>query len=169
MKLNTLSDLLHHELKELYSAESQLVEALPTLVEAATNADLKAGFADHLKQTKGHVERLLKIGDTLGVMLTGHNCQAMEGLIKEGAEIIEGTAEAGVRDAGLIGAAQAVEHFEIAGYGTARALALQLGHEDIAQILGDTLKEEKKTDANLTELAESAVNKEADAVRRKAA
>ena len=163
MKLNSLNDLLHHELKDLYSAENQLVKALPKMAKAATNADLKAGFEEHLEQTKGHVKRLDQIGEQLGIKLTGHKCKAMEGLIEEGAELIDEDAEDSVRDAGLIGAAQRVEHYEMAGYGTARALAEKLGHEDIAEILGETLEEERATDAKLTELAESAVNVEAGA------
>jgi len=163
MKLQTLNDLLHHELKDLYSAENQLVKALPKMAKAATNADLKAGFEEHLEQTKGHVERLDQIGEQLGMKLTGHKCKAMEGLIEEGAELIGEDAEDSVRDAGLIGAAQRVEHYEMAGYGTARALAQKLGHDDVADILGETLEEEKATDAKLTELAESAVNAEAGA------
>lgn len=163
MKLNTLADLLHHELKDLYSAENQLVEALPEMAEAATNPQLKAGFEEHLEQTMGHVERLEEIAEKLGLKLGGHKCKAMEGLIKEGSELIEEDADERVRDAGLIGAAQRVEHYEIAGYGTARALARRLGHEEVADILTETLNEEKDTDMKLTELAESAVNAEAQA------
>jgi ferritin-like metal-binding protein YciE len=162
MKLNTLADLLHHELKDLHSAEKQLVEALPKMAEAATNPDLKAGFEDHLEQTKGHVERLDEIAEILALKLTGHKCKAMKGLIEEGADLIEEDADESVRDAGLIGAAQRIEHYEIAGYGTARALALRLDHEEVADILAETLNEEKETDAKLTELAESAVNAEAN-------
>lgn len=165
MKLNTIEALFHHELKDLYSAENQLVKALPKMAKAATNPDLKAGFEEHLEQTKGHVERLEKIADQLGVKLSGHKCKAMEGLIEEGAELIGEDAEDSVRDAGLIGAAQRVEHYEIAGYGTARALAQQIGHSDIADILTETLEEEKATDVKLTELAESAVNAEAGAAQ----
>jgi len=161
MKLNTLADLLHHELKDLYSAENQLVKALPKMAKAATNPDLKAGFEEHLEQTKGHVERLSQIAETLGIKLAGHKCKAMEGLVEEGAELIGEDAEDSVRDAGLIGAAQRVEHYEMAGYGTAKALALKLGHDDVAGILDETLQEEKETDEKLTELAESAVNAEA--------
>ncbi len=163
MKLNTLEDLFHHELKDLYSAENQLVKALPKMAKAATNAELKAGFEEHLEQTKGQVERLDQIAEQLGKKLTGHKCKAMEGLVEEGADLIGEDAEDSVRDAGLIGAAQRVEHYEIAGYGTARALAMRLGHDDIAALLGETLEEEKETDAKLTELAESAVNAEAEA------
>ena len=163
MKLNTIEDLFHHELKDLYSAENQLVKALPKMAKAATNEELKAGFEEHLEQTKGHVERLDRIAEQLGVKLTGHKCKAMEGLIEEGAELIEEDAEDSVRDAGLIGAAQRVEHYEMAGYGTARALAQRLGHEDIADLLEQTLEEERATDEKLTDLAESAVNAEAAA------
>ena len=158
MKLSTLEDLLHHELKDLYSAENQLVEALPKMAEAASNADLKAGFEEHLEETKNHVERLKKIAEIIDKELTGHKCKAMEGLIEEGSELISEDAEDTVRDAGLIGAAQRVEHYEIAGYGTARALAVQLGHDEIADLLDETLEEEKATDAKLTELAETAIN-----------
>src|SRR3979409_160200 len=161
MKLNTLEDLLHHELKDLFSAENQLVKALPKMAKAATDPDLKAGFEEHLEQTKNHVERLDQIAEQFGKGLSGHKCKAMEGLIEEGAELINEDAEDSVRDAGLIGAAQRVEHYEIAGYGTARALASRLGHEEIASLLEETLEEEKETDKKLTELAESAVNAEA--------
>jgi len=161
MKLNTLDDLLLQELKDLYSAEKQLVKALPKMAKAATNEDLSAGFEEHLEQTKGHVERLDQIAEELGVKLTGHKCKAMEGLIEEGAELIEEDGEDSVKDAGLIGAAQRVEHYEIAGYGTARSLAEKLGHKKIAKLLAKTLEEEKETDEKLTELAESAVNVEA--------
>ena len=163
MKLQTLQDLLHHELKDLYSAENQLVKALPKMAKAAKNAELTAGFEEHLEQTKGHAERLEKIAEALGVKLGGHKCKAMEGLIEEGSELIAEDAEDSVRDAGLIGAAQRVEHYEIAGYGTAKALAEKLGHEDVAGLLDLTLQEEKETDAKLTALAESAVNVEAQA------
>jgi ferritin-like metal-binding protein YciE len=161
MKLETLQDLFHHELKDLYSAENQLVKALPKMAKAAANEELKAGFEEHLEQTKGHVGRLNKIGKSLDLKLTGHKCKAMEGLIEEGAELISEDAEPSVKDAGLIGAAQRVEHYEIAGYGTARALAAKLGHDEAVKLLGATLEEEKATDQKLTELAESAVNEEA--------
>lgn len=161
MKLNTIEDLLHHELKDLHSAEMQLVKALPKMAKAATNDDLRAGFEEHLQQTKGHVQRLDKIGGMLGKKLTGHKCKAMEGLVEEGAELISEDAADTVRDAGLIGAAQRVEHYEMAGYGTAACLARQLGHDDVAAILEETLQEEKDTDAKLTELAESVINVEA--------
>ena len=158
MKLNTIEDLFHHELKDLYSAENQLVKALPKMAKAASNEELKAGFEEHLEQTKGHVERLDEIARSLDIKLTGHKCKAMEGLVEEGAELISEDAEPSVRDAGLIGAAQRVEHYEMAGYGTAVALATQLGHKDAVKLLQQTLQEEKDTDAKLTELAESSIN-----------
>jgi ferritin-like metal-binding protein YciE len=154
--------LLLHELKDLYSAENQLVKALPKMAKAATNEQLKAGFEEHLEQTMGHVERLIEIGEILGKKLTGHKCKAMEGLVEEGSELISEDADDAIRDAGLIGAAQRVEHYEIAGYGTARTLAQHLGHEDIAELLEQTLDEEKETDEKLTELAETAITAEVE-------
>jgi ferritin-like metal-binding protein YciE len=161
MKLKTLQDLFIHELKDLYSAETQLVKALPKMAKAATHDDLKAGFEQHLEETKTHVERLNQIAEMCETKLTGHKCKAMQGLIEEGSDLIDEDAEDTVRDAGLIGAAQRVEHYEIAGYGTARALAQQLGHDEAAGLLGETLEEEKATDEKLTDLAESIVNVEA--------
>jgi ferritin-like metal-binding protein YciE len=165
MKLKTLEDLLLHELKDLYSAEHQLLKALPKMAKAATNEDLKAGFEEHFEQTKGHAERLDKIAEILDKKLTGHKCKAMEGLVEEGSELISEDAEDAIRDAGLIGAAQRVEHYEIAGYGTARSIARHLGHEDIADILEETLEEEKETDEKLTELAETALAAEIENAR----
>jgi ferritin-like metal-binding protein YciE len=161
MKLKTLEDLFHHELKDLYSAETQLVKALPKMAKAATNDELRAGFEEHLEQTKGHVERLDQIAEICGFKLAGHKCKAMEGLVEEGAELISEDADPAVRDAGLIGAAQRVEHYEIAGYGTAAALGRQLDHGEAVELLEATLEEEKETNDKLTELAESAVNAEA--------
>lgn len=158
MKLNTLEDLFHHELRDLYSAEKQLVQALPKMAKAAMNLELAAGFEQHLEETRTHVNRLEQIGQELGVNLGGHVCRAMEGLVKEGAELISEDADDNVRDAGLIGAAQRVEHYEIAAYGTARALALRLDLQKAAEVLAQTLEEEKATDEKLTALAESTVN-----------
>jgi len=155
MKLKTIEDLLHHELKDLFSAENQLVKALPKMAKAANNEELKEGIEEHLEQTKTHVERLEKIAEILDIKLSGMTCKAMKGLVEEGSEMIAEDAEMHVKDAGLIGAAQRVEHYEIAGYGTAKALALQLGHEDVADLLEETLNEEKETDAKLTEIAEA--------------
>lgn len=161
MKLQTLQDLFVHELKDLYSAENQLIKALPKMAKAATNDELRAGFEEHLEETKNHVTRLEQIAATCECKLTGHRCKAMEGLIEEGSELISEDAADSVRDAGLIGAAQRVEHYEIAGYGTARALAERLGYDEAVQLLTETLEEEKATDEKLTNLAESAVNEEA--------
>ncbi len=161
MKLTTLEDLFQHELKDLYSAENQLVKALPKMAKAASHEELKAGFTEHLQQTKVHVERLQEIGKSLGVSLTGHKCKAMEGIVEEGSDLISEDAEDTVRDVGLIGAAQRVEHYEISAYGTARVIALHLGYEDVANLLGETLQEEKMTDQKLTQLAETAINAEA--------
>ncbi|MGV3662312.1 MAG: ferritin-like domain-containing protein [Prosthecobacter sp.] len=163
MKLNTLEDLLHHELKDLYSAEKQLTKALPRMAKAADNAELRKGFELHLQQTHGHVARLEQIAEGWGKSLGRHKCKAMEGLLEEGKELISEEANEDVRDAGLIGAAQRVEHYEIAGYGTARALAARLGLADAASLLQQTLDEERETDEKLTELARSMVNEAAAA------
>jgi ferritin-like metal-binding protein YciE len=161
MKLKTLEDLLHHELRDLYSAETQLLKALPQMARAAAHESLRTGFEQHLTQTNDHIERLQQIAGILNIKVTGLKCKAVSGLIEEGADLIHEEAESAVRDAGLIGAAQRVEHYEIAGYGTARSLAELLGHDDVARLLEDTLQEEKETDSLLTELAESAINVEA--------
>ncbi|MGV3660242.1 MAG: ferritin-like domain-containing protein [Prosthecobacter sp.] len=161
MKLNSLTDLFQHEIKDLYSAEKQLVKALPKMAKAATNPDLAAGFEEHLAETQEHVNRLEQISKDLGFSLGRHKCKAMEGLIEEGADLIEEDAQENVRDAGLIGAAQRVEHYEIAGYGTARTLAMQLDLKAAADLLGLTLEEEKATDIKLSKLAANTVNVEA--------
>ena len=157
MTKNSLRELYVDELKDLLSAENQLTKALPKMAKAATNAHLRKGFEEHLQQTEGHVQRLEQIGEKLGIKLTGLKCKAMEGLVAEGAEMINEDAEDAIKDAGLIGAAQRVEHYEIAGYGTAKSLAQHLGHEDVAKILEQTLQEEKETDQKLTKLAESEI------------
>ncbi|HEY1052151.1 MAG TPA: ferritin-like domain-containing protein [Prosthecobacter sp.] len=161
MKLNSLTDLFQHEIKDLYSAEKQLVKALPKMAKAATNAELAAGFEAHLAETQEHVNRLEQISTDLGFSLGRHKCKAMEGLIEEGADLIAEDAQENVRDAGLIGAAQRVEHYEIAGYGTARTLALQLDLKAAAELLSLTLEEEKATDVKLSKLAANTVNVEA--------
>jgi len=163
MKLNNIADLLHQELKDLYSAETQILKALPKMAKAASHEELIAGFEEHLEQTKGHVTRLEKSAELLGLKLTGHKCKAMEGLVEEGAEMIDEDAEDSVRDAGLIGAARRVEHYEMAGYGTAQALAVALGHTEVADLLGETLEEERETEAKLTDLAESVIVPDAPA------
>jgi ferritin-like metal-binding protein YciE len=161
MKLKNLEELFLYELKDLFSAETQLVKALPKMVKAATNRQLREGFQMHLEQTKEHVTRLEQIGTQLGKSLTGHKCKAMEGLVEEAAELIEDQGDTAVRDAGLIGAAQRVEHYEIAGYGTARTLAQHFDQHEIADLLNKTLEEERDTDMRLTKMAESTINMEA--------
>jgi ferritin-like metal-binding protein YciE len=154
-----LKELYIDELKDLFNAENQLVKALPKLAKAATSQDLRGGFEEHLEQTKGHVERLESIFKSLGENPKGKKCKGMEGLVEEGSEAIE-EYEGPVRDVALIGAAQRVEHYEMAGYGTVVALAKQLGKDKHADLLHKTLKEEKETDAKLTELSET-INAEA--------
>jgi ferritin-like metal-binding protein YciE len=162
MKLETLDDLYVHELRDLYSAENQLVKALPKMAKAASNPQLQEAFEEHLEQTRGHVERLEKIFDELDVSPRGKKCAGMEGLIDEGKEMLEEDASPEVLDAALIAAAQRVEHYEIAGYGTARTYARMLGHDRAAKLLQETLDEEGETDKKLTELAENIVNAEAE-------
>lgn len=158
MKLETLKDLYFHELKDLYSAEKQLIRALPKMAKAATNEELAAGFKEHLEQTKEHAARLEKVLSSHDQTTRGPKCKGMEGLIKEGEEIIEEEADDEVRDAGLISAAQRVEHYEIAGYGCARTYAELLGDKSGAKILQTTLDEEADTDKKLTKVAKSSIN-----------
>jgi ferritin-like metal-binding protein YciE len=160
-KINTLEELLIDELRDLYSAENQLVKALPKMAEAATNPQLRAGFEEHLEQTKGHVARLEQAFGILDEKPTGKTCQAMKGLVDEGDEAIDLKAPDAIRDADLIGAAQRVEHYEIAAYGTARSFAETLGQKEIASLLQQTLDEEGETNKKLTSLAET-VNREAE-------
>ena len=161
MKIQSLDDLLHHELKDLYSAENQLLKAIPKMAKAAEHEDLKAAFEEHLQVTERHVERLDQIAEMMDKKLSGMTCKAMKGLVEEGSDIISDVEDSDVRDAGLIGAAQRVEHYEIASYGTARTLAQQLGLDEVAELLQETLDEEKEADEKLTELAESHINAEA--------
>lgn len=162
MKLASLDDLFLHELRDLYSAERQLTRALPKMAKAANSPKLKQAFADHLKETEGQVERLEQIFDLLGKSSRGPACKAMEGLVEEGSELIKEDAAADVKDAALIGAAQRVEHYEIAGYGTARTYAEMLGHAEAARLLEETLAEEKTADDKLTDLAMSGINQRAE-------
>lgn len=149
-----LRELYIDELKDLYSAENQLVKALPKMAKGASSDELRQGIEEHLEQTKGHVQRLEQIFEALGENPKGKKCVGMEGLIKEGAEVLDEDYEENVLDAGIIGAAQRVEHYEIAAYGTARALAQVLGEDEHVSLLTETLDEEKETDEKLTELAE---------------
>ena len=161
MKLSSLEDLLVEELKDLYSAETQLLKALPKMAKAATSKALKRGFETHWKQTERHVERIKRVCADLGVTPTGKTCQAMQGLIKEGQEAIEEDAEPEVKDAALIAAAQRVEHYEIAGYGCVRTYAQLLKNKKAVRLLQETLTEEGETDQALTKLAKS-INVEAE-------
>jgi ferritin-like metal-binding protein YciE len=163
MSAESLHDAFEEELKDILSAEKQLLKALPKMAKAASNEDLKAGFEEHLEQTKVHVERLEKVFEMLDKTPRAKKCKAMEGLIEEGAELMEEDVEPDVLDAMLIGAAQKVEHYEIATYGTLVTWAKQLEMEDAAGILHETLDEEKETDLKLTELAETGINAEAEA------
>lgn len=161
LKLNSLRDLYIEELRDLHNAETQLVKALPKMAEAASDSQLKAAFTTHLGQTRVHVNRLEEIFHQLGEKPIGETCQAMKGLIEEGKLMIDADGDKTVRDAGLIGAAQRVEHYEMAGYGTARALAERLGESSAAEILQQTLEEEREADQCLTDIAETGVNQHA--------
>jgi len=158
MELQTLRDLYIHELKDLYSAEKQLVKALPKVARAATNPDLKSGIEHHLEQTIEHVNRLEVLLEGLGTSPRGPKCKGMEGLIEESAHLIEEEPDEEVLDAGIIAGAQRIEHYEIAGYGCARSYAELLGEEEAVTILQTTLDEEAATDKKLTELAMTAIN-----------
>jgi ferritin-like metal-binding protein YciE len=162
MKENTLKELYIDELRDIYNAENQLTKALPKMAKAATSEELRAAFDEHLEQTKGHVERLERIFKELGKKPTGKKCKGMEGLVEEGDEMIkEDELEGEALDAGLISAAQRVEHYEIAAYGCVRTYANLLGEDDAAELLEQTLDEEKETDQKLTNLAEK-INVEAE-------
>jgi len=161
MKLGTMEDLLLHELRDLHSAEKQLTKALPKMAKAAHSPKLKRAFEDHLKETETQLARLEQIFESMGKSARGPACKAMEGLIEEGSELIKEDADPNVKDAALIGAAQRVEHYEIAGYGTARTFAEQLGHSEAADLLEESLAEEKGADEKLNELALSEINVQA--------
>jgi len=161
MKIMTLDGLLADELKDIYSAENQLIKALPKMAAAADSDDLRQAFEEHLEQTRHHAERIEQICEQLNIKPKGKKCMGMEGVIEEGKEMLDMEVAPDVLDAGLIGAAQRVEHYEIAAYGTARAHARQLGFTNVADLLNQTLEEERKTDQRLTQLAENRVNVEA--------
>ena len=162
MEMETLKDLYVEELKDLYSAENQIIKALPKMIKAASHEELKQAFTRHLQETEIHAQRLEEVCDELGVSPKGKKCVGMEGLLKEGSELIKEKPEPDVLDAGLIAAAQHVEHYEMAGYGCVRTYARQLGYENQAQLLQTTLDEEGNTDKLLTEIAESSINVEAE-------
>ena len=161
MKLNTLKQLYLEELRDLHSAENQLLGALPKLAKGASSEELKLAFENHLDQTKVHVERLEEIFERLDETPKGKTCQAMKGLVEEGSEILGEDGEESVLDAGIIAAAQKVEHYEIASYGTVRTFAQLLGEDEAAELLQETLDEEGEADKLLTQLAQEIVNPEA--------
>jgi len=162
MKLDSLQKLYIEELRDLYNAENQLVKALPKMAKHASHQELKQAFEDHLEQTEEHVERLDEIFKRLDERPTGKTCKAMKGLIEEGSEIMQEKKGSPAIDAALIAAAQKVEHYEIASYGTLCAWAKQMGHNEALELLHETLEEERATDEKLTQLAEDAANLEAE-------
>jgi ferritin-like metal-binding protein YciE len=162
MKLESLRELLTDELKDLYSAETQITKALPNMIKASTSPALKQAFEHHLEETKNHVTRLDQIFKQIDESPKGKTCEGMKGLLKEGEELITEDAEPEVLDAGIISAAQRVEHYEIAAYGTARTFAELLGEHQAVRLLDQTLEEEKNADAKLTQVAKK-VNVEAKA------
>jgi ferritin-like metal-binding protein YciE len=153
MSVETMQELLIDELKDLYSAEKQIVRALPKLAKAVTSKELQQALLNHLEETKGQVARLEKIAEIIGKKLTGKTCVGMKGVLEEGSEVLEDTEKGTVRDAALISAAQRVEHYEMAGYGSAREFAKLLGLSEIASLLDETLAEEKMADKTLTGVA----------------
>lgn len=153
MSVESLQELFLDELKDLYSAEKQITKALPKMVKAATAAELKEAFQSHLKETNEQIERLESIFGILGKKGTGKTCDGMKGVLSEGAEVVDEIGKGNVRDAGLITAAQRVEHYEMAGYGGVREYAKLLGHKDIMTLLDSTLKEEEAADKKLTQIA----------------
>ena len=150
MSVGTLEELLIDELKDLYSAEKQIIRALPKIIKAVSSPELQEGLSNHLEQTKGQVSRLEKMGEILSKKMTGKTCVGMKGVLEEGSEVLEDTEKGIVRDAALISACQRVEHYEMAGYGSARDFAKLLGQNEVAALLEETLAEEKNADKTLT-------------------
>jgi ferritin-like metal-binding protein YciE len=161
--LNSFDDLFVEQLQDLYDAEQRLTKALPKMAAAAHNPALKSAFEQHLQQTQNHVSRLEQVFKGLGKSAQTKTCEAMKGLVDEGSEVISGKGDPDVKDAALIAAAQRVEHYEIAGYGTVRTFARRLGKSEAARLLQETLDEEAETDKKLTGLAEQAINPKAAA------
>jgi ferritin-like metal-binding protein YciE len=166
MTLDNLDKLLEMQLQDLYSAEQQLIAALPKMAEAASSSTLKSAFRSHLGETKQHKTRLERAFKMLGKKVKSEKCDAMKGLIAEGDEVMKLDGDDDVKDAALIAAAQRVEHYEMAGYGCVRAFAVRLGRTDVAKLLEQTLKEEGQADKKLTQIAESSVNVHAAKARR---
>ncbi|OON68754.1 ferritin-like domain-containing protein [Hymenobacter sp. CRA2] len=160
-KLNSLEDLFAEQLKDLYSAETQLVKALPMMAQEASDPRLRQAFETHLQETQDQVSRLEQIGRSLNLDLGGHTCKAMQGLVAEGKETLSEDATEEVKDAALIAASQRIEHYEISGYGTARHFAERLGHAEAAALLSQTLQEEQLTDTKLNDLAKGFINQRA--------
>lgn len=161
MPLNSMQDLVVHKLQMIYDAEQQALQAYPEIAGAVTSPELKQGLQTHMEETQQQVQRLEQVFQQLGQQPGGQTCISMQGLIQEGQQLIQQGGAPEVLDAGIIAAAQAMEHHEIAAYGTARTLAQQLGMQEAAQLLEQTLEEEKRTDALLTQLAEQSVNQKA--------
>ena len=161
MSIENLKDLLEDELKDLYHAEGQILKALPKLVKAAQDEDLRQAFEDHLEETRGQKERLEQVFEMLGIPAKGKPCEGMKGIIEEGDELME-EIEGAVTDAALIAAAQKVEHYEIASYGCVRTWAMALGEDEVATLLQQTLDEEKAADVKLTEIATTCANRAAE-------
>ena len=161
MALESLQDLYLEQLRDLYSAEKQIIEALPNMIEKTSHPELRRGFEMHLRQTEEQLRRLEQIGKRIGQDLSGHKCKGMEGLLEEGEELLEERADSDVLDAALIASAQRVEHYEMAGYGCARTYAAQLGLSNVARLLQQTLEEEAAADEKLTQIAMGEVNAEA--------
>jgi ferritin-like metal-binding protein YciE len=161
VKVNSLQELYLEELKDTYDAEKQIIKALPKMVKASSAPQLQKAFAEHLEQTKGHIQRLEQIFKGLGEEPKAKKCDGMKGILEEGEDVVSEDSEGAVRDAGLIAGAQRVEHYEMAAYGSLRTWAQQLGDEQAAQLLEKTLDEEKEADQKLSQIAESNVNTEA--------
>jgi ferritin-like metal-binding protein YciE len=157
-EVTALQDLFENELRDVYDAEKQIVKALPRVIRAATSEDLRNALEEHLEVTRGQVDRLEQVFDSLEMKPRGKHCPGMEGILEEGKELINEGAKGDVLDAGLIAAAQRVEHYEISVYGTLAAWARQLGHNNVVRLLEETLQEEKQADKKLTALAEGETN-----------
>ena len=153
MKIDTFNALLEQELQDIYDAEKRLVKALPKMAKGASSDELRSAIEEHLEVTKGHVQRLEQVFESFGMPAKGKTCAGMKGLIEEGEEILEKDAKETLKDAAIIGAAQRVEHYEMAAYGTARTLAERLGNDEAASLLQETLDEEKEADKKLTQVS----------------
>ncbi|MFI4882277.1 MAG: ferritin-like domain-containing protein, partial [Phycisphaerales bacterium JB064] len=158
MKIDSLEKLYVHELKDLYSAENQILDALPRMIENASDGELKKALEAHRRETEEHVGRIVGLFEKLDFEPGGHKCKGIEGLLKEGSEVLDETEEDHVRDAAIISACQRVEHYEMAAYGVARAFASKLGRHDDAEVMTTTLEEEGNADRTLTRLAEQRIN-----------